>query len=262
MSSQEYIRSIKEYTPEDISFPFTKSLPSLTSEPASLETGKEGFLGLSFVTWIIIILILTFLGINIFAYLAKGTEETVSIIETLFAPILKILGYSTLSTSKQTIETTASGTKTGVDIVADTSIGAIDTVEETVQKQTKTQQQTKSQQQQTKTQQQQTETQQVEGKQATSSLPVQYKIQEAGGKVDQWQKESLSKALNDAKQTYDTPHPDDSRSSIQTIGKSGWCYIGEEQGVRTCSEIGVNDSCMSGDVFPTQAICMNPNLRT
>jgi hypothetical protein len=249
MSSQEYIRSIKEYTPEDISFPFTKSLPSLTSEPASLETGKEGFLGLSFVTWIIIILILTFLGINIFAYLAKGTEETVSIIETLFAPILKILGYSTLSTSKQTIETTASGTKTGVDIVADTSIGAIDTVEETVQKQTKTQQQ-------------QTETQQVEGKQATSSLPVQYKIQEAGGKVDQWQKESLSKALNDAKQTYDTPHPDDSRSSIQTIGKSGWCYIGEEQGVRTCSEIGVNDSCMSGDVFPTQAICMNPNLRT
>jgi hypothetical protein len=23
----------------------------------------------------------------------------------------------------------------------------------------------------------------------------------------------------------------------------------------------VNDMCMSGDIFPTQAVCMNPNLR-
>jgi hypothetical protein len=262
MSSQEYIRSIKEYTPDDSPlFPFPKSLSSLSSAPASTSaasspaTGEGGILGLSFETWIIIILILALLGINIFSYLAKGTEETASIVETVFGPILKFFGYTTLSTTKQTIETTASGTKTGVDIVADTSIGAIDAVEETVktnQSQTQSQSQSQSQSQNQN---------QVEGKQATTSLPVQYKIQEAGGKVDQWQKESLSKALNDAKQSYDTPHPDDSRSSIQTIGKSGWCYIGEEQGTRTCSEIGINDSCMSGDVFPTQAICMNPNLR-
>jgi hypothetical protein len=225
------------------------STSTSTSTPAS-----EGFLGLSFTSIIIIILILALLGINVFTYLAKGTEETASIVETVFGPILKFFGYTTLTTTKQTIETTASGTKTGVDIVADTSIGAIDTIEESV----KTNQTQKQKQTQT---QKHTQNNNIEGKPATSSLPVQYKIQEAGGKVDQWQKESLSKALNDAKQTYDTPHPDDSRSSIQTIGKSGWCYIGEEQGTRTCSEIGINDSCMSGDVFPTQAICMNPNLR-
>jgi hypothetical protein len=56
-------------------------------------------------------------------------------------------------------------------------------------------------------------------------------------------------------------NPDDSRSSIQTTGKAGWCFIGEDQGIRTCAEIGVNDGCMSGDVFPSQEICMNPNLR-
>ena len=67
-------------------------------------------------------------------------------------------------------------------------------------------------------------------------------------------------ALENAKQA-DNVSPDDSRSSIQTTGKSGWCYIGEEQGTRTCAEIGVNDTCMSGNVFPNQAICMNPNLR-
>ena len=100
-----------------------------------------------------------------------------------------------------------------------------------------------------------------QGQMATSTLPVQNNIQEAGANIDQWQQDSLVRALDNAKQSADQVSPDDSRSSIQTTGKSGWCYIGEEQGIRTCSEIGVNDVCMSGDVFPNQAICMNPNLR-
>ena len=74
------------------------------------------------------------------------------------------------------------------------------------------------------------------------------------------EQDSLSRALDNAKQSGNVS-PDESRSSIQTTGKSGWCYIGEEQGTRTCSEIGVNDVCMSGNIFPNQAICMNPNLR-
>ena len=72
--------------------------------------------------------------------------------------------------------------------------------------------------------------------------------------------DSLSRALDNAKQA-DNVSPDDSRSSIQTTGKSGWCYIGEEQGIRSCAEIGVNDVCMSKNVFPNLEICMNPNLR-
>ena len=100
-----------------------------------------------------------------------------------------------------------------------------------------------------------------QGQFATSSLPVQNRIQQAGANIDQWQQDSLARALDNAKQSADQVSPDDSRSSIQTTGKSGWCYIGEEQGIRTCAEIGVNDVCMSGDVFPNQAICMNPNLR-
>ena len=57
--------------------------------------------------------------------------------------------------------------------------------------------------------------------------------------------------------------PDDALSRIQSggSGKSGWCFIGEDRGFRTCSEIGENDRCMSGDIFPSQEICMNPNLR-
>lgn len=48
-------------------------------------------------------------------------------------------------------------------------------------------------------------------------------------------------------------------SSLQQ--KEGWCYIGEEQGYRSCASVGVNDRCMSGDIFPTRDICINPNLR-
>ena len=65
------------------------------------------------------------MGINIFAYLAKGTQEVSSFIEDIFGPILKILGYSTLTTAKQTVETSATGTKAGVDIVADVTTDTI-----------------------------------------------------------------------------------------------------------------------------------------
>jgi hypothetical protein len=216
MSSQEYIRSVTEIVPDD--FPTLTPLPeSVRSTTTNGSSFMSYFTNITWQTWVIIILILALLGINIFAYLAKGTQESASIFQQIFGPILKFFGYSTLSTTKQTVETTATGTKAGVDIVAGATTGAIDTIQQTAQ--------------------------------------------EAGANIDQWQQDSLARALDNAKQSADQVSPDDSRSSIQTTGKSGWCYIGEEQGIRTCSEIGVNDVCMSGDVFPNQAICMNPNLR-
>jgi len=241
MSSQEYIRSVT-----DIEF------PTLTPLPENGTTKGLSFLNITWQTWIIIILILTLLGINIFAYLAKGTQETASIIEQIFGPLLKLFGYTTLTTTKQTIETTATGTKAGVDIIADTTTGAIDKIQQTASTPSPTATSGTSTGVST--------TSVPQGEIAQSSYPVQQRIQQAGANVDKWQQDSLAKALDNAKDTYQV-QPDDSKSSIQTTGKSGWCYIGEEQGIRTCAEIGVNDACMSGDVFPNQAICMNPNLR-
>ena len=73
---------------------------------------------------------------------------------------------------------------------------------------------------------------------------------------------SLSSALADAE--YNTePLPDDATSSTQrtSSGKSGYCYIGEDRGFRSCIEVKNADTCMSGDIFPSQAICVNPSLR-
>ena len=57
------------------------------------------------------------------------------------------------------------------------------------------------------------------------------------------------------------PKGDDNDSSIQMPKKSGYCYIGEDKGYRTCIEVGKRDTCMSGDIFPSLEVCINPNLR-
>jgi len=200
-------------------------------------------------TWVIIILILALLGINIFAYLAKGTQATASVFEQYFAPILALFGDNVLETTKQTVANTATGTKAGVDLVANTATGAINTIEQPGYSPT------------SGTSVGVPTTNSVQGQSASSSLPVQNNIQNAGANIDQWQQGSLEKALSNASQEANQVKPDDSLSSLQTSGKSGWCYIGEDQGIRACAEVGVNDMCMSGDIFPSLEICMNPKLR-
>lgn len=55
---------------------------------------------------------------------------------------------------------------------------------------------------------------------------------------------------------------DSSSSNIQKgSGKRGWCFVGEDRGIRSCAKVGLNDKCMSGDIFPTSEICVNPRLR-
>lgn len=54
----------------------------------------------------------------------------------------------------------------------------------------------------------------------------------------------------------------DAYSSVQTVkAKAGWCFVGEERGFRNCVEVGENDKCLSGDIFPTNQVCINPRLR-
>ena len=57
------------------------------------------------------------------------------------------------------------------------------------------------------------------------------------------------------------PEPDTSVDPIQkpiTSNKINWCLVGEYQGKRGCIEVDDTSKCMSGQVFPTQATCLNP----
>lgn len=59
-----------------------------------------------------------------------------------------------------------------------------------------------------------------------------------------------------------TPDENDSRVQ-QSKAKSGtgFCYIGEDRGFRSCIDVKEGDVCMSGDIFPSRDICINPRLR-
>ena len=73
----------------------------------------------------------------------------------------------------------------------------------------------------------------------------------------------LDQSVPNITKPEEVPEPDDSgsRTQMKYTGKSGYCYIGEDRGFRNCIKVGENDKCMSGDIFPSQEICINPNLR-
>lgn len=78
------------------------------------------------------------------------------------------------------------------------------------------------------------------------------------------QENQLNQTLNSAQVETQVYEADESSSSIQGSkagNKSGWCYIGEDRGFRSCIKVGEQDTCMSGDIFPSQDICVNPSLR-
>jgi hypothetical protein len=57
------------------------------------------------------------------------------------------------------------------------------------------------------------------------------------------------------------PSPDSSENVIQkpiTSDKWNWCLVGEYQNKRGCIEITDSEKCMSGQVFPSQQMCLNP----
>lgn len=209
--------------------PTASSIPSLTT--SSSDGGW--FSHFDWRVWLFIIFILAFMGINIFVYLAKGTQT----LADLLAPISQYFGGTAINATKQAVNVSATGAKAGVDIAAGTVTTGLDVVQQTAGS--------------------------IKGAPANSQ-------QTNTPSYDN----SLSNALNNATSSstqkeqpeQDTPtyQADDSYSSIQaskTAGKAGWCFIGEDRGFRSCIEVGENDQCMSGDIFPSQEICVNPNLR-
>jgi hypothetical protein len=67
----------------------------------------------------------------------------------------------------------------------------------------------------------------------------------------------------DSKKPASEPKPDTSENPIQkpiTSDKNSWCLIGEYENKRGCVAVTDSDKCMSGQIFPTQAMCLNPTL--
>ena len=233
-SISDAILQTKNSTPFVSSSASSGNSTSIFSSDSVSSSDSSGFFsGLANVgltTWLIIFLILAFLGFNIFVYLAKGTED----IASFFAPLLQKIAGTTGNVAGQVVNVSAEGAKTVVGGTA----GAINTSLTAVQN--------------------------VTPNNASSSVKPQ-SVQNTMQQPDIMANNTLNKSLNSQKQGQgqtDDYLANEASSSIGGSGKAGWCYIGEDRGFRSCAQVGVNDECMSGDIFPSQELCVNPNLRT
>jgi len=180
----------------------------------------------------LIVLLLALIGFNVFAYLDDITEWFSETFGAPFRSVARFLGYATIDVAQTTVDVTAQGTKVAADIAAGAATSGIDVLQQTIDQ--KSQDQDQAQQ---------------------SRQPRQ-------PRQDMSSNAGLQRALSHAKKQ--PPQPDDATSRTQRnqrTGKSGYCYIGEDRGFRSCIKVGEEDICMSGDIFPTHAICVNPRLR-
>jgi len=173
--------------------------------------------------WIIILLcillILSFLGINLLNISGNIIQTVVNIFGPIVSQILSIIGYTTGSLLNITADVASDTAKTGIDI-AEGSIQSVGNI-----------------------------------------------LRDASqSNVNEQSKASLDNALNKASNLSSppsAPKPDSSENPIQnpiTINKSGWCLVGEYKGRRGCIEVAEQDKCLSGQVYPSQKMCLNPVL--
>lgn len=141
----------------------------------------------------------------------------------IIGKVLNYLGITTVKATQQIVETGVRGTEAGVQLVGGATVGAI-----------------------------QGGVQAIKPKSSQPTTPIEKA-------VTRTYDNKLSKAIDESDKDT-TPSPDVARSTAHS-SNGGWCYVGDDRGERTCVRIGEDDQCMSGDIFPTQDICINPKLR-
>ena len=191
-----------------------------------------------------LILILAFLGFNLFKYLADATDSTTDLLGDPIKQIAAIFGYTVGETTKNIVDTSAEGTKLGIDVAAGATEDAIDLGQRALGASS------------TSTQKSSSENKSTSNSSSTKSSNTKS------------EKDDLDKAINDGSSNKNNnkqsiPEPDDATSKTQSskASKSGYCYIGEDRGFRSCIKVNDPNRCMSGEIFPTRDICINPTLR-
>ena len=210
MSSIKPSESMKESLGK-VSSISKKSLQTISNNIST----ESGFSFIKILIYVIIgILLLAFIGFNVFSYLAEGTD----IFTSITAPVVDFVANITGNTAKTTISNTVTGSKNIVDNLEKGSIGSIDYVQKNIK-----------------------DTAEKRSKKDIVSTENDDNLTDKNNK-------------NDANVE---PEPIRTNSLNQ-----GYCYIGKINDTRYCAKVSGRDQCMSGDIYPSMDICVNPNLRT
>jgi len=173
--------------------------------------------------FMIILLLLSFIGYNVFIFLYHGIEGFSEDFKKYVIYILNLIGYTQLSeTSNNNNNNNENQQLKNINV---------NTVQGGIEKSTNKNEKIHEQ----------NEANYLEDKQVNTNLK---------------NKDTVS---NNQNTDYEA---DDTMSNIQSKGKSGYCYIGEDRGFNSCVYVGPNDTCLSGDIFPSMDICVNPKLRS
>lgn len=179
------------------------TVPNSISSTVNSSTPNNSIFQNSTFKIIMLLLILAFLGFNIFKYLANTTD----IITNNFSPTIinffKEIGIITEGTIKNIVDNTNKGIKA---------------------------------------------TSNESAKIINKTLDVP---------------KNISKAINN-KTVNHHPEPDKAGNKTQSSkgkSKSGFCFIGEDRGFRSCVKVSESDTCLSEQIYPTRELCINPNLR-
>jgi len=206
--------------------------------------------------WIFIILLLAFFGFNIFKYLAQGTD----IVTTLLSPIAYVIAMVSGDTAKTTLQHTSQGAQTiatessnflqillkfitdifnnSINFIATTSTSGINYLQSTI-KQDKI----------TSTKENENENQdEDENEGEEGDLKNERKIENRVQDVSN----SIKNLI--VKKEDKVPEPSSSE-------QHGYCYVGKENNIRHCAKVSSKSKCMSGDIFPTMDLCINPKIR-
>ena len=218
----------------------------------------------SFVFWFVIIILLSLYGFNIFKYLAQGTD----IITALISPFTYIIALLTGNTVKTTIQNISQGGQTliaeftnffgavinffsqffsgSLKVAEKSSVSAIDQLQSNIVKDKTNSVESK------KSKQVPEEAEEADDANAKEStlLKNERKLAQRSREVSSEVKNSIDKKEKTA------PAP------LQTSSQEhGYCYIGKNNNIRNCAKVSSKNKCMSGDIFPTMELCINPNLR-
>jgi len=172
---------------------------------------------------LVVLLILSFLGINLLDMISDIIKYIVNLFEPIVSQLLSLLGY----TAGNVLNKTA-------DIVSDTGKVTLDIAEGTVQN--------------------------------VGNLMIKASKNNLNpntrAKLEQTLEDDIDN--NYLNTNYSMPENDVTENPIQnpiSSSKKGWCLVGEYNNKRGCVEVTEQDKCMSGQIFPSQQICLNANMQ-
>jgi len=171
---------------------------------------------------LLVLLILSFLGINILAILGYFIQTIVSIFGPLVTQILSIFGYTAGTLIDKSAEIVTDTAKTGIDIAGGT-VGSIGDLIKDVSRP-------------------------GIDERAKNQLDQSINLSKIPTNI-------YSKQPEPDKTTNPIQKP-------ITSNKAGWCLVGEYEGRRGCIQVSQEDKCLSGQVYPNQKMCLNPTLTT